>query len=417
MDLVFSKADAGNRKNTLVRLQWVVALATAYLLLFKQGEVTEDPWAFALMFVFLISMAALYGFPQSAYDHRLFAPTLVIVDTILIAGAISLNRDSPWDLFLTFFFCLFLAATGGGLIKIVAGCLLISVFSVMANSISGFSPSNLSSDLFYRIPFLFAVSILYAYLAEQARQDKQRAQSAEQTERLKRQLVSALAHDIKNPLGVVMGYAGMMAERLEGTGHKDNMEALERIQDSARRIVKLVTGFLEASKMEGGTVELMPQPVQLNPLLREVGQQQMADLLQKQLSLKLDLEEPLPDIMGDEGQIDRVLWNLLGNAIKFTPRGGTIHLRSVRENGEICVSVSDTGMGIPKEELPMLFTEFGRLNGSAKIEGTGLGLFIVKTIVEAHGGNVRVESEQGKGSTFTLRFPVSAGTAESWRSR
>lgn len=421
MELVFSKADKANRKKTLLKLQWLVVLATAYLLLFKQGQVIGEPSALALLSLLVISIFVLYGFPPSAFDHRFFAPTLVLVDTIMISGAILLNRESPWDLFLIFFFCLFLAATGGSLAKIVGGCLLISVLSVMANSMSGLTLWTLNPDLLYRIPFLFAVSILYAYLAEQARKDKQRAEKAEETENLKRQLVSALAHDIKNPLGVIMGYAEMMAESMDGAGakdheeNKDNLDGLAHIQDSARRIVKLVTGFLEASKVEAGKITLIPRPIQLNSLLREVGQQQMGELVQKKLSLKLDLEESLPDIMGDEVQIDRVLWNLVGNAIKFTPREGTITLRSKVENGRVCVSVSDTGLGIPKEELPLLFTEFRRLKESDKIEGTGLGLFIVKTIVEAHSGTVNAESEEGKGSTFAIRFPVPSGTLEFWR--
>jgi signal transduction histidine kinase len=132
----------------------------------------------------------------------------------------------------------------------------------------------------------------------------------------------------------------------------------------------------------------------------------MKELVMKDTSIIVDLNDRIPDIMGDEDQIDRVLWNLLGDAIKFTPKGGTITMSSGVENGWVYVAVKDTGMGIPKDEIPMLFTEFRRLKGSAKVEGTGLGLFIVKTIVEAHGGTVSAESQEGKGSTFTVRFPL-----------
>lgn len=94
------------------------------------------------------------------------------------------------------------------------------------------------------------------------------------------------------------------------------------------------------------------------------------------------------------------------NAIKFTPKGGTITVKSWQENGHVCASVSDTGIGIPKEELASLFAELRRLKGSTKVDGTGLGLFIVKNIVEAHGGTIGAESEEGRGSTFTVRFPA-----------
>lgn len=406
MNLVFFQPFE-DKKKTLISLQWLVVLGSSYLMLFKNGQVVEDPWAHGLILVFLTSIIALHRLPKSVFGHRHFSPTLVVVDTVLISAAIGLNRESPWDLFLVFFVGLFVAATGENLIKIVSGCLLVSTMSVILNPLSGISASRLDWDLLFRIPFLFGVSILYGYLAEQARKEKKRAEKAEETERLRRQLVSALAHDVKNPLAVIMGYAETVSSSLmERCGAKEDLEALERIQDNAQRIVKLVTGFLEASKLESGNSELAAQPIQLNVLLREVGQQQMAELRKKEISLSVDLDDHLPEIMGDETQIDRVLWNLIGNAIKFTPKGGNVTVKSRAENGRVYVSVSDNGMGIPKEDLPLLFTEFRRLKGSTKIEGTGLGLFIVKTIMEAHGGRVEVESELGKGSTFIVSFPI-----------
>ena len=398
-------APAEDKKKTLLNLQWLVVLATSYLLLFKKGEIVQDPWAFALIAALMISVVVLYRLPHPAFEHRRFAPALAIVDTVLISAAIWTNREGPWDLFLVFYFCLFISASGESLIKIVVGCLLVAVLSISINPFSDKSFLQIDPDLLFRIPFLFGVSILYGYLAEQTRKERTRAEKAEDTERIKRQLVSALAHDIKNPLGVIMGYAEALHESLEGPGAKDKLDMLGRIQDNGQRIVKLVTGFLEASKAEAGKINLEPKPVDLNLLLREAGQQQMALLRQKEISLQVDLKAGLPEILGDDLQLDRAFWNLVGNAIKFTPKQGVVKLRSWVENGKVCASVSDTGMGISKDELPMLFTEFRRLKGSANVEGTGLGLFIVKTIVEAHGGTVEAQSDVGKGTTFTVRLP------------
>jgi len=398
-------APAEDKKKTLLNLQWLVVLATSYLMLFKKGEIVQDPWAFALIAALMISVVVLYRLPHPAFEHRRFASALAIVDTVLISAAIWTNREGPWDLFLVFYFCLFISASGESLIKIVVGCLLVAVLSISINPFSDKSFLQIDPDLLFRIPFLFGVSILYGYLAEQTRKERTRAEKAEDTERIKRQLVSALAHDIKNPLGVIMGYAEALHESLEGPGAKDKLDMLGRIQDNGQRIVKLVTGFLEASKAEAGIINLEPKPVDLNLLLREAGQQQMALLRQKEISLQVDLKAGLPEILGDDLQLDRAFWNLVGNAIKFTPKQGVVKLRSWVENGKICASVSDTGMGISKDELPMLFTEFRRLKGSANVEGTGLGLFIVKTIVEAHGGTVEAQSDVGKGTTFTVRLP------------
>ena len=393
-------------RKTLLAIQWIVVIATSYLSLFRKGQVVEDPRVFALIIVLLITVLLLHYIPLAALSYRHFPHVLVITDTVLIIVGIALNRDSPWDLFLLFFFGVFIAAIGKGLIQVVTACLIMSViFVILATPFQ--SMNYIDSNLLFRIPFMFGLSILFGYLADQVKTEQGRAEKAEGTERIKRQLVSALAHDIKNPLGIIMGYAETVAATLEGKPEgQENREALERIQDNAQRIVKLVTGFLDASKAESGKLDVAQHPVHLNVLIREVGQQQMGDLRKKNLTLCTDLYEPLPEIMGDEGQLDRVLWNLVGNAVKFTPMGGEITVTSRVENGHVCVNVKDTGMGIPKDEVPLLFSEFRRLKGTAKVEGTGLGLFIVKTVVEAHGGKVAVESREGEGATFSIRFPV-----------
>ncbi len=405
MDLPFLNP-AQSKKKVVIQLQWVLVLATSYFMLFKEGQIVQDQGALGLIALLFISTLVLYRLPLWAFEHRLFPHLLAIGDTIMISLGIALSRESPWDIFLIFFFGLFIAAIGESLTKIVVGCLIVSSISVIINPLSGMNLFRLDPDLLFRIPFIFGVSIVYGYLAEQAKREKERAEKVDQAETLKRQLVSALAHDIKNPLGVIMGYAEAMASRLEAEpGGKEKIVPLERIQDNAQRIVKLVTGFLDASKAEAGMTQLVRKPIRINHLVREAGQQQMKELAMKDTSIIVDLNDRIPDIMGDEDQIDRVLWNLLGNAIKFTPKGGTITMSSGVENGWVYVAVKDTGMGIPKDEIPLLFSEFRRLKGSAKVEGTGLGLFIVKTIVEAHGGTVSAESQEGKGSTFTVRFP------------
>jgi signal transduction histidine kinase len=238
------------------------------------------------------------------------------------------------------------------------------------------------------------------------RREKVRAEAAEQKERVKMELVAALAHDIKSPLGIIMGYTERLTDQLSADrANADKIDALDRIQENAQRIVNLVTGFLEASKAEAGKLEIERRPVAVNPLLEQVARQLEPDIRKKSLALELKLDDRLPDLTGDCAQLERVFWNLLGNAIKFTPAGGKVTVISARQDGVVAVSIRDTGIGIQPEELPLLFTQFRRLNSAAKIDGTGLGLFIVKTIVEAHRGTVQAESPAGGGSNFTVRIP------------
>ena len=406
-DLEKSGGPILDKKQAISILQWLIVIVTSYLLLFSKGVTSEDPRVYGLIVVFLASSLVIRRLPEAVFQHRYFDIALLVTDTALISASIYMNRDVPWDLFLFYFFILFLAAIGENMVRIVIGSVLISLVYVGLLLEQGKGLAQIGPDLFIRIPFLFGASILYGYLSENAKKEKIRAETAEQRERLKMDLVSALAHDIKNPLGIIMGYAETMSDQFIGRSEaKGNLEILDRIQESAQRIVNLVTGFLEASKAEAGKISVEERPVEINALIREVAQQQMGDLRKKNISLDVELDENIPTIIGDKAQLDRVLWNLVGNAIKFTPGGGRITVSSRSDNGYVCVAVKDTGIGIPKDELPLLFSQFRRLKGSAKIEGTGLGLFIVKTIIEAHKGTVQAESAGGQGSTFTVRVPI-----------
>ena len=155
----------------------------------------------------------------------------------------------------------------------------------------------------------------------------------------------------------------------------------------------------------------MESPVALNWLIQEVVREEALELVNNRIILDLDLDPNLPEILGEVLQLERVLWNLLSNAIKFTPRNGRIKVKTSSFNGQVWVTVSDTGVGMAMDELPLLFSEYRRLKGSALTEGSGLGLYIVKNIVKSHGGTVTVESELGKGTTFVLGFPSAAKSA------
>lgn len=396
-----------DKKHTIIILQWLVVIATSYLLLFSGGQISQDPRVYGLILLYLFGSLVLQRLPPAVFQHDYFDAGLLIADTVLISASIYMNRNVPWDLFLFYFFILFLAAIGENMARVAVGSAVISLvyLGLLIQQARGFT--DFEPDQIIRVPFLFGTSILYGYLSENTRREKLRAQSAEQKERLKMDLVAALAHDIKNPLGNIMGYTELMSQDFaQREDEKACLEMLKRIQENADRIVNLVTGFLEASRAEAGKLEIAHRPVHIDELLKEAARQQESDLTRKRLTVELDLDEKLPDVIGDEGQLDRVFWNLLGNAIKFTPVGGKITVSSRRDGDYISVSIKDTGIGIPEEELPLLFSQFRRLKGSEKIEGTGLGLFIVKTIIEAHKGTVDATSAPGQGSTFTVRVPI-----------
>src|SRR5438445_762349 len=163
--------------------------------------------------------------------------------------------------------------------------------------------------------------------------------------------------------------------------------------------------FLDVSRIEAGRLVLDRRVMDLRGLVAQAVDQHAWSARRKGLALSIH-SGALPSIVADESQMERVVGNLIGNAIKYTPEGGAIRVMMGRQNGHVTVAVRDTGRGIPAHELPHLFERYRRVRDKHRTEGTGLGLFIAKTIVEAHGGQIHVESAPGIGSTFTVLLPA-----------
>jgi len=402
----FCDVSLSDKRRTVLMLQWLIVIGTSYFALFSGGEINYDSRVLALIVALLLSGLLLQRLPESIFYAKYFNSVLVVLDAVLVLLGIGLNRDSPWDLFLLFSLCVYIAGIGASVLKTVLGGLLFSVGFTVVTYSAGRNPW-LDSETLLRFPFFLGVSVLYGYLAQQVKSERERADQAEQAQIVRRRLVSGLAHDIKSPLSVIKGFAEVVSVSLAGTaGQEYSLNAVKRIQDNVDRILRLVTGFLDASKAEGGETQQLETPVAMNWLIQEVAEQQAVDLSDNGLSLDLKLEPNLPEIMGDVPQLERVIWNLVSNAIKFTPKNGKITITSEVSDNHVCVKVRDTGIGVPSDELPLLFSEFRRLKGSGTTEGTGLGLYIVKNIVKGHGGTVDVKSELGAGATFILRFPI-----------
>ena len=219
---------------------------------------------------------------------------------------------------------------------------------------------------------------------------------------------SMLSHDIRNPLHVIFNYADMIADEPHLSPSARTL--LQRIKDNAASTLNLVCNFVELGRIEGGTLQLERRPLCIPALAQEVIDRQAALASARDVSLCLAADPVLPHVPADAAYIERALTNLVSNAIKFTAAGGGVTVRVGVERGWLAVSVRDSGPGIAPDELALIFEKYKRGRGSAGVEGSGLGLFIVRSVVEAHGGTVEVESTLGAGATFTIRLPLGTGT-------
>jgi two-component system sensor histidine kinase ResE len=212
-----------------------------------------------------------------------------------------------------------------------------------------------------------------------------------------------LTHDIRNPLAVIQGCAQMLSESTLGV---DDVESIGAIHHAAETIERLVINLLMSATIEAGKLTLVRGRVEVAELVSAVVDQFRTAAARQQVRLETDRSGDAGFIDGDRLQLERALGNLVNNAIKYTGPGGSILVGALRRNGHVHLEVRDTGPGIRKDDLPFLFDKYRRVRSSAQIDGAGLGLYIVRHLVEAHGGSVSVNSTVGQGSTFVMHLPA-----------
>ncbi len=226
-------------------------------------------------------------------------------------------------------------------------------------------------------------------------------------ERVRRDFVANVTHEFKTPLTAIQGFAEtLLAGALDDRQNRQRF--LEIIRDHARRLARLTDDLLKLSLIEAGKLELEVQPVSVAELIDSCVETTRLKAEQKQLTLRAERSDELPAVRGDRSRLAEVLQNLLDNAVQYTPAGGRVTLSAQAVDGNVVISVSDTGIGIPQAEQERIFERFYRVDAarSREVGGTGLGLAIARHIVEAHGGRIWVESAVGRGSDFHFSIPV-----------
>lgn len=229
-------------------------------------------------------------------------------------------------------------------------------------------------------------------------------------DQLKRSFLSTVSHELRTPLTGMVGNLEFLEDEIGGPLTPVQQTFLHEVQRGASQLSELVDSLLDTAQMESGALKVKQEAVELHPLLSQARQAMQAIAIQKGLSLELSVLESLPQVWGDATRISQILNNLLSNAVKFTPEGGSVRITSAGIPDGVQISVSDSGIGIPAAALPSVFDSFFQVDSSLTREhrGSGLGLPIVKNLVEAMGGAITVESTPGKGSTFTFTLPLAS---------
>ncbi len=269
--------------------------------------------------------------------------------------------------------------------------------------------------------------ILVVDVTSEGRLDQQVTQQLNQVRLLRAQLEAAnreltrlndeksaflrmAAHDLRAPLSVITGYVDMVLHDTPAAAHRETVEYLEVVRRRAHQMADLIDSLLDVEQIEAGQGALRLAPLDAGGLIRDAARNFAPLAEQKGLTLRSEISHDLAQPLADPERIAQALNNLVSNALKFTPEGGSVTLRALQSDGEVALEVSDTGPGISERDQTHLFQRFFRTDEARqmRIPGTGLGLSIVRAIVEQHGGRVYVRSQPGQGSTFGFTLPLGA---------
>ena len=242
-------------------------------------------------------------------------------------------------------------------------------------------------------------------LAEQALQLRAQNESLRELDRLKDEFIGLVSHELRTPLTSIAGYVEMLRE--EGMSGPNADHCAEVIERNARRLLRLVGDLLFLSRIQSGKMAMEFRSADLADIAACVAEELRPEAQRKHIDLALSVTA-IPRLAVDPTRMAQLLGNLLSNAVKFTPDGGRVEVRLGREGDQVVLVVADTGVGIPAADRERIFERFFRTAIATRqaVQGTGLGLTITKAIVEAHHGTIAVDSDEGRGSTFTVRLPL-----------
>lgn len=307
----------------------------------------------------------------------------------------------------------YMLACIGGTISLASGVFVSNLYFILVTGII----VVIGSWLYVRTrfsEFLLSQSLdaKHQELEDAIRQLEENNQKLRELDVAKSRFFANISHELRTPLTLLIAPVETLLNKGEAISGAERQTMLATMQANAMRLLKLINTLLELVRLDSQNIELRKMPLVMTDFVNELGKACQEIAKDKRITLKTSAASDIPAIMADVEKLERVCLNLLFNALKFTPAGGTISLFASREGENVCIKVTDTGVGIAQQHLPHLFSRFWQADGSSqrRFKGLGIGLALVKEIVDLHKGSISVSSVLGRGTTFTIHLPYEQAT-------
>lgn len=423
-----------NRSKLLLGVWSGYLMVLAFTALALTGQVLElVPWTYGFYVLIGIKLATNTLALLSLRSETLILESQglnTVTDVVLMTGAIYLTGGQTSPMFPIYVILISVVALLSNLaITIITAALVLIAYSLMAVlTYSGALPqqptpatagvdismSYMLTDLVFAtfvlgVPTFYTSAILTKLGRKQAALEARTAELIEAGEQ-KSQFMANITHELRTPIHGICGLGELMESGIYGPMTEKQKQAVDSIKRSAKSQLKMVDELLLLSKAEAGRLDVELQSVDLAEQIDAVIASVSWMLGTKEMTVEGEVADDVPQLRTDRGKLNQILINLLSNAVKFTPEGGRVDVAARRDGDHVIIDVTDTGAGIPPDQLDSIFDAFRQADGTMEREygGVGLGLSLVKRLLELLGGSIDVRSAPGSGSTFTVTLPIEA---------
>lgn len=397
------------KRRLLILVRTGLTLAIGYLLVFSAGSpAAAPPSVLAFVIAYIASNIVIALMPAGFIGRAAFDLGVVLFDTAAISGALLLMPDSGTDVLVFYFTVILLASISDRLILSLLAPVLAGGAYLMFLLARHPVDEVMQPNVLLRLPFFLLTGAFYGFFVERVRRAQAAVSMAGQRVRARTDLLAMITHDLKQPLWIAGQSAALLYEQLDPADRGSRALAAEVLLN-LKRMESLTLNFLDLSKIEARGLSSTPRRVSLNRIVEDLvaTYRPAADLRGLQVSLEMD--PALPEAWVDPMQTERCLANLLDNAIKFTPAGGTITLGTVGEGEWNIVIIGDSGPGIGPAQREAIFAPFQAGSGTGGRHSTGLGLHIARALVISLGGGITLDTAQPRGAWFRIQLPAAKG--------